>query len=93
MLGGDSRLEWDAGMQSDVGGCGHTCVGWMQFAWTGMQGWSLTWVAGLGFLGGSSWFSLKEVRITLARREGRGADGPVSDPGARGVDDGWQCKL
>lgn len=49
----------------------------------------MTWVVGLGFFGGSLWFSLKEVRIILVRREGRGADGLVSDFGVRGVDDGW----
>lgn len=64
---------------------GHTYVGWIRFASSRMQEWSLRWLAGLRFLGGRHWLRLKRVSTILARKEGgRKADRPVSNTGPEG---------
>lgn len=45
----------------------HIYVGWIPFASSRKQGWSLMWLAGLGFLGRSQWFRLKGITATKAK--------------------------
>lgn len=67
----------------------HVYVGWIPFAWSRMQGLSLMWLAGLGFLGRSQWFILKGVTSTKAKKgKEKRVDSPFADPRARGEEEG-----